>query len=351
MLGVGDNNNGADIQMANVVAVEGQQVANGKDVVVQVDNTAGAAGGVNKNVVETQGEVVVQAEGVEFATLATLDKVYIQQKPNIGEAIAQQLGCCCVEQRNTYYVVHPESFQMVLEIKEDSDPFQRCCCKPGHAVDLEVTDLRTGQRAMTAKKPCKCLGCCACCDICRAEMIAYGPDGEVFSQSKVPLMGGWGFTPTIEVMDRDAEVHSVIKGPTFFTGGCIESCKNFQFRMETKEGKETKGHIVKLRPGKMEEIRASKQMGRDVAQIGAQMGAQITQMFTDADTFEVNFPEGLTNELKMGLIADAILIDYMFYEHGASVNAASQSINVCDMYCCGCLFHCVISNDNNNSSD
>jgi len=281
--------------------------------------------------------MVVQAEGLEFETLATLDKVYIQQKTDTIEALAQQLGCGCVEYKNTYYVIHPETFETLLEIKEESGMLQRCLCKPGHSVHLDIKDVRTNTTAMTAHKPCKCLCCCAFLNICQAEMQSFTPEGEMFAYSKVPR-GGGGFTPTLEVMDRSETVHSVIKGPFLITGGLVECCGEFTFNMFSTKGKQTNGVIQKLKPGSLNRMRSAALGDKNSSSLTSVLG----EAFTDADSFVLHFPENQTNEMKMGMLSNAILIDYLFYERGGSADCSDGSLNICDLYCCGCICPCTI---------
>jgi len=64
----------------------------------------------------------------------------------------------------------------------------RCCCHPNHKLSLHVyaPEVSHREEVMVFDRPCKCGQCCACCNICRQEMIAYdGPPSKVGGRSQV----------------------------------------------------------------------------------------------------------------------------------------------------------------------
>ncbi len=242
--------------------------------------------------VETAAEARLVKD--DFEILHGCKSVLIKQKFHALEAAAQAIGLGCIEVQNEYNIFHPDTGEHLLVVKEKSDPLQRCCFNPCHEAHLTYTDARTNNIAMIGHKPFKCGCCCAFHDICRWEMDSRLPSGESFANAKVPF-GGGGFTPTIETMDRSGNKTGEFKGPTLITGGLIELCTELSFTLHNTKG-EIVGHVQKKKPS-------------DFKGLG-------TELISDSDIFQLTFPEDASDEHKMALVNNAILIDYIFYENG-----------------------------------
>lgn len=151
-------------------------------------------------------------------TLTNSDRLIVKQKFEAIEALANaaanaidmdalgNLG----EVANKYEVHDPSNGGDKFRVIESSDYCGltgRCCCNPNHELKLHVyapSEVSSKDEVMRFDRPCKCGQCCACCDICRQEMIAYDGMGGQVGYIRQPFLGG-GFAPKLQVMDRTGE--------------------------------------------------------------------------------------------------------------------------------------------------
>lgn len=149
-------------------------------------------------------------------TLEDTEKLIVKQKFEAIEALANAaanaidmdaLGSLG-EVANKYEVLTHDGVDRyrVVEQSDYCGLTGRCCCNPNHELKLHVyaPEVSPKDEIMVFDRPCKCGQCCACCDICRQEMIAYDGTGGQVGYIKQPFLGG-GFAPKLEVMDRDGE--------------------------------------------------------------------------------------------------------------------------------------------------
>ncbi|GBG26453.1 Phospholipid scramblase 3 [Hondaea fermentalgiana] len=300
----------ANIPEAQVVGVAGGHAGNNGsgNVVVPVGGTA---------------EVMVGG----FAALEGRERFVVKQHFQAAEAAAQQLGCGCFEQANKFDVFDADTGEMIIFVEEESGLCCRLCCSPNHEAKLHFKDVRYGVPAdsfiMHADKPFK-LNCCACFDICRHEVKVQDSNGTFFSHAKVPLFGG-GLSPQMEIMTREGEVHTTTRGPTCCLGGLIELCTNIEFNLfMDAEQNNVVGKIVKKKPSDFQ-------------------GA-LREAASDADTYMLEMPKGITADQAASIIATTVLLDYLYFEDGAPItfNLLNQSctVNFCNCYCLGCTCPC-----------
>lgn len=146
---------------------------------------------------------------------------------------------------------------------------------------------------MTSHKKFTC-NCCACADIFRPEVRNVTPDGTEISRSVLAKWGG-GLAPKVETMGRDGStVESHIQGPTCCVGGLVELCQDIKFDIIDPKTKEAIGLLTKLKP--------------------TDMKAGLKEAFGDADVFQLNVPAGYTAEQTATLLAQVLLLDYLFFE-------------------------------------
>ena len=150
------------------------------------------------------------ASGYEF--LRGRRQFFIKQRFEKMEALAGAVGCGCIEYKNKYDVFDVQTKQPLLFVKEESDTFFRCCCKPHHRLTLNVYDVTQGnpneiQPTMTVEKPFK-LWCCTCCNICSQTQSAVLTSGNkpVGSAKKHVPCGGC-FKPQVSARVFALEVY------------------------------------------------------------------------------------------------------------------------------------------------
>lgn len=147
--------------------------------------------------------------------------------------------------------------------------------------------------------------------------------------ASVPVMSAF-FSPTLHVMDRGGVdgPFAKVEGPCCF-GGCSEFCFSFNFPV-SKFGSAAKtgdiGKIIKQKP--------------------KDFGSGLREVLTNADLYTINFDDKeLTPEQKSLLIGSLILNDYTYFENpqdacGIDPADGKPYINLCNIYCCGCLCPC-----------
>ena len=146
---------------------------------------------------------------------------------------------------------------------------------------------------MLIDRPFKCAGyCCTCCDMCaqRADVYAATADKPVEQTQEMmiatiqqPLLGG-GFSPTLNVMDRESNQLATITGPTCCVGGM---CFDNTFVVHSPDGTEI-GRVVKERPH--------------------DFGEAVTQGLTDADNFTLSMPKSTDKKTKAAMMASLLLL-------------------------------------------
>jgi len=165
------------------------------------------------------------------------------------------------------------------------------------------------------------------------EGVIEGPKGAVRGErpigaAKQPACGGC-CTPSLTVY-TDApggQMHSTMQAtgtcPCFF-GGMSEMCCDQHFEVRDPEGTDI-GRVIKRHPRDME--------------------SAAVEFFTDADCYTLDFPESMTPAEKARLIGSLLLVDYMFFERDHDAFSCEDNqcmLNLCNMYCCGCICPCKI---------
>jgi len=237
----------------------------------------------------------------EFGALVGRKKLVIKQRFDLREAVADQIGCGCVNFENKYDIFDLYTGEALVHVKEESSALQRCCFKPNHSAKLNFFDVRMGipenSLMMVGKKPFKCC-CCTCLNICNREMMGHNSKDELFSHTKQPFLGGV-FSPTVETMDRQGSVFATTKGPFCCVGGLVELCHTIEF--DIYAGNQTDrppiGKISKMKPDGMK-------------------GA-LKEAASDTDVFILDVPENFTPEQIGSLLTTVLLLDFQFFEDGA----------------------------------
>jgi hypothetical protein len=184
---------------------------------------------------------------------------------------------------------------------------------------------------MHMDRPCKCGQCCALMKCCRQEMRVYEGEGHAESEEDPSTMigyiqqpiGGGGFSPQLNVMDReDGEPVAIIQAEAMCCLGGI--CCDHTFTIKDPNTGQRLGKIVKERP-------------EGLAQVAKELA-------TDADNFTMYVNKDMHPKTKGTMLAALHLIDYMFFENEGDVNIDLVNqrcqFKCCDMYCCGCVCPC-----------
>ena len=190
-----------------------------------------------------------------------------------------------------------------------------------------------------------CLGEIVCMECCANEAFFHagkvtGKAGEldkskVFGRAKVPIPFAGGFTPVIQVMDRDAtsDHHfASVKGPMCF-GGCSELCCSVPFTVK----KVNKDGSISVNVGDVATITKMKPKS---------FADAMRELLTDSDLYELEIHDlSLSAQQRASLVGTLLLCDYMFFERdidACSYNVFTKElkISLCNCFCLGKIIPC-----------
>ena len=299
------------------------------------------------------------------AILQSANTFYIQQKVQWGEALTQ--GCC--EQQNIYTVADKDTNRNVLLIKEQSQALNRCCCAPEHSFFAKFYLLsedgqtpKSEQAVMTMERegcdccftgPCPkpCLCCFACKEGCADASQLYAGDlggnpGELKGNREttsllggmVQPLGGGGFKPVMQIMDRDtrnpgskSEMFAATRGPCFF-GGCSEFCCDTAFGISVARPGQSVKELHQLPFGDFATITKKKPNS---------FGGAMRELFTDSDIYEVTFvSKDITPQQKANILSSMVHLDYVFFERDNDMiycDGQDLHIVICNCFMYGCI--------------
>jgi len=302
--------------------------------------------------------------------LQNTNSFIIQQQIRWAEAITQG----CIEEKNRYHVYDKETNSKIMVIKEESPNWSRCCCKPTHSLFAEFyhvegeDDIADSPFMTMEREGCDCccdecpkplLCCFSCTEGCSEQSNLYagpitGKPGEMKGAKRknqlgetVQPIGGGGFKPVLQVMDRgtdkaQSETFAAVRGPCFF-GGCSELCCNTSFGMSVAKDGTSVSEIHALNFGDFATIKKLKPKS-------FQQG--LREIFTDADIYEVSFKsDTVTPQQKANVLASMIHLDYMFFERDNDMVYCRDNalhINLCNCFIYGCVCPCEIVIQNKN---
>jgi len=219
--------------------------------------------------------------GLEYLT--QIDQLVVKQKKDMIEIFTGW------EQANKFVIMNSLG-QQVYFATEESGLCERQCCGPARGFIMHVTD-NAGQEVMRATREFKCCAgvpCCICggCDEhCAFEVTIEAPVGNVVG--KVRQAFTW-WKPHFEIVGDDGNIYATIRGPCCFGAIC---CPDSDFPIYPKDNETT-------------------EIGK-VSKVWAGWGKEL---FTDAQTFTVQFPLDMDVKQKAVFVGAVFLIDFMYYE-------------------------------------
>lgn len=187
---------------------------------------------------------------------------------------------------------------------EDS-PF--CCrlwCKGCQKFDMVAKDIETDEEILTMNRPWKCpSGACKCCCYQELKFQANGQElGRLQEQCYCCL-------PQSIIQDAHGNDLYLIHPPSCCGGCCMDCCAKTESGNCCMKccGCTIPFHVFKI--GK-EHGKNSIPDGRIVKKIKS----LTTEIFTDANAFDIDFPQDSTTEEKAMIAGSAVLINEMFFE-------------------------------------
>ena len=228
--------------------------------------------------------------------LASCSGVLVRQEPEFFEQIT---GC---ETPNRYHVFgsSPQGFKYLFKCKENSN----CCmrnCFPStqRQLDIEITHCASADpmdpittKFANAYKPFKCAICCCC----RPELILTLTEGKVQLGRIRHICTVCD--PEFEIFDKNDELKYIANAYCCQCG--LLCANNFLGKMHEA--------VFKIyTPGNKDEVGCiTKSM------------ATYSELVTDADTYQINFPSGANAHDKLLLLSLGLMIDYQYFETDSS---------------------------------
>ena len=232
--------------------------------------------------------------------LALSTGVLIRQQPQFFEQIS---GC---ETPNRYFVFSqsPQTgFKMLFLCKEQSECCQRNCCAASmrefvmdikHIANVGAINENFSNSFVHVNKPFKC----TCCCLERPEMIAtYAAGNEIVGKVKQPFSC---CDPIFTIYDNAGTMRYFVHADCCQCGIC---CTGFCAKM-------SEAVFNVYRDGNM---------GHPVGSIVKKV-ANLSELVTSADSYQVNFPADAKPNEKLLLIITTLMIDYQFFEEKAGQN-------------------------------
>lgn len=228
--------------------------------------------------------------------LSECDKLELRQT-RLG--CLQELLCGCDAKTEFKYFIGQNQ---VFESLEDASIFCRWCCGPCHNYKMVVRELNTNQEIITVERPFRCCaGSCKCC--CYQEASFYSNSNKLGSMKETCYF----CVPSFKVFDDQDQQLYLIHPPVCCGGICINCCA---------EGNPCGKGCCK------QSFRVYNpdvgNQGGDVYEglIMKKPKSFMTEVFTEANAFEVDFPKNASADQKGILTGVAIFINSMFYESG-----------------------------------
>lgn len=222
-----------------------------------------------------------------------IDKMEIRQTTR---GWCQELMGCEAKNEFKYYI----NGEKVYESLEDTDCFCRIWCNACHPFKTEVKQDGSGAEIMTIDRPLACpMGYCKCC--CYQNATFSSGDDKIGSLKETCFY----CIPTFNIYDGNDTHLYVLRPPTCWGGLCVNCCAegnpcgkgccrtSFRFY---EPGQPTNGDAEYK--GKIE----------------SKPKSIVTEMFTDANAFEVSFPMGASAAVKGIFMGTTLFLNAVFFE-------------------------------------
>jgi len=175
---------------------------------------------------------------------------------------------------------------------EESSFCMRLCCGPIRSWTINVT--KDGNPFSEHIRPIRCMPAgLKCC--CYQEMTTTA-GGEVIGSFKEKF---FCFVPSYAIKGPTGEDEFNIHMPTCCGGVCVDPCAEGCCNCKIP--------FYLYKPDKDEP-------GQHVGKIIKVWGGLAKELFADADTFMVEYPEGITNEAKANLLGATFMINQLYFE-------------------------------------
>lgn len=208
------------------------------------------------------------------------------------------LGCEAKDEFKFFKDGEKEHFATALE---DSGCCIRLFCAPCHAFKISVLENGTNAELVSMDRPCNCcVSSCKCCCYQQATITSGGqPMGSIKEQC-------YCCVPRFKAYDADKKELYKMHAPTCFCGMCINCCAE-----GNPCGKGCCKASIRVYPA------SQKNTDGDAPYAGVILKkpkSLATELFTDANAFDVTFPDAANADEKALLIGSAMFFNANFFE-------------------------------------
>ncbi|KAG5186616.1 Scramblase-domain-containing protein [Tribonema minus] len=255
--------------------------------------------------------------------LLSVNQLQIKQQFEALEAALQAVSVGY--ESNNKYKIFDESGNHLYTAIEDTGCCWRFCCGPKRPFNMNVFDVNNEQ-VMTMHRRFNC--CCCALPGCEEDVRIYSgkharedeSNENLIAKVTQPTWGG-GCHPVINMDAPNGHHELSVTGPC-----CIGQCCTSTFDVMSTDGATPVGNVVRKIKG---------------------IGEVLRKAVSDADNFNITFPQDLKVETKASVIATMFLLDFMFFETGGSAQVnpldMSMSFHCCSCYLLGCVWPCVVT--------
>lgn len=235
----------------------------------------------------------VVASGMDRNILDSQPNLFVKQTRK-GWLMELCLGC---DANTEFKIATMENQQQdILYATENTSCCIRMLCGSLREFKITVSEGKGGKLHSTHERPCACpMGNCKCC--CFQEL-------KVLDAAGIPIGGiiedTWYCVPSFKVVNADQTTQYMMHQPTCCGGMCVDICAEgccscripFHFYI----------------PGQQDK-------GQEVGQVVKVWSGLGTELFTDADKFELRFPNGADAATKTRLLGATFLVNQLFFEN------------------------------------
>jgi hypothetical protein len=208
--------------------------------------------------------------------------------------LQEMMGC---EAQSEFQIATKEDKEKnIMYALEDSNFLIRLCYPANRGVSMQIAEKKGDPVFLEHDMPCHA-GVGACC--CFPTMTTKDPaTGAMLGKSTAPFQ--CSFAQQYNVYDANNTHVYHIAPPLCLGGCCIDPC-------DKKHGNSCMSCKI---PFYIYPVGTTE----DVGNITKEWRGMSTEIFTDADTFSVQFPEGVDTSMKATLMGTTFLIDFTYFE-------------------------------------
>jgi len=223
----------------------------------------------------------------------------IQNAPNLlvkqtrKGCLQEMMGC---EAQSEFNIATMEDQRLnILYAIEEGNCCVRTFCPIIRDFQMKVSEHKEAPPFLEFERPMKCAGgplkCC-----CYQEVTARSVEGEDLGGVREQF---YVCVPSFSIFDGSGQQTHELKPPTCLGGLCIDCCAEGLCRQPFRIHKIGEPGVNIEGDGKITKI----------------WGGIMKEMFTDADTFELDFPQKADYATKARLLGAVFLLNQLFYEN------------------------------------